>query len=30
MKKIITYAMMLFVITGCKNENNTDIDKQNS
>ena len=29
-KKIITYATMLFVIAGCKNEKNTDINNSNT
>ena len=30
MKKIITYATMLFIIAGCKNENNTDANNSNA
>ena len=30
MKKIITYAMMLFIIGGCKNEKKTDTNNANA
>ena len=30
MKKIITFAMMLFIIGGCKNEKNTDTNNANA